>query len=100
MKVTSLDNIDDKILDRLVKLYKDDSKIRITDERKKLTFGNAVRGYFLIGCNEALTSTSDIGFTFIWIHNNLWQYNYINVHCKDRGQWINPIELLNKLLKQ
>lgn len=96
MKVTSLDNIDQKVLDTLVEKYKDDPKYKVLDDRKKLSF-NKPREYFLI-CKYR-KGVWDREWTFIWIGDNLWQFSYLNTECMSRSKWVSPVELLNKLLE-
>jgi hypothetical protein len=96
MKVTSLDNINQKVLDALVEKYKDDPIYRISDERKSLSFGKP-REYFLIA-NDGRGRNSNPEWTFIWIGDNLWQFRYINTQCNSKSKWENPIDILNKLL--
>lgn len=99
MKLNSLDNISDKVLDKLALDYSNEDGFRITDQRKTFSHGKP-RGYFLISRETYNFSSSDrlVDFTFIWINNNLWQYNYLNVNCNKIGKWEDPLELLNKLI--
>lgn len=94
MVVTSVDNIDQKVLDALVEKYGNDPDYRVTDERKTLSFGKP-REYFLISTHA---NRSNLEWTFIWIGDNLWQFSYLNTECKHIGKWESPIDILNKLL--
>ena len=91
MILTSLDNIPDSVLDKLVELYASDPKYRIVDERLKISFDKPAE-YFL------LEKKGSIEITFIWIHNNLWQYRYLNESCSSTANWKDPLQLLNELL--
>lgn len=98
LKADSLDNINSKVLDYLVKTYKDDKNYRIMDERKTISFSEK-REYFLFsklgqGINEPLS----VEFTFIWIGPNLWKFSYLNIHCTNRANWVDPLILLNDLI--
>ncbi len=91
MILTSLDNIPDNVLDKLVELYDSDPKYRIVDERLKISFDKPAE-YFL------LENKGSIEITFIWIHNNLLQYRYLNESCSSTANWKDPLQLLNELL--
>jgi len=98
MQVDSLDNISNEVLDTLRDKYKDDPNIRINDDRESLSFGKT-RDYFLISKDDSnITDIESFEWTFIWIGNNLWQYRFLNVHCKSGSGWVDPLKLLNELL--
>ena len=95
-ELKSVDNIDNEILDKLVKLYGKNKSIVIYDDRKTDSFGKP-REYFLIR-NKTFMDENQMEWSFIWIGNNLWQFSYCNIHCKTEGHWKNPVDLLNELL--
>lgn len=94
--VTSLDNISNDVLDKLAATYIGDPNYKVLDERKVTSFGEP-REYFLISRVEKDTQTGV--YTFIWIHNNLWRYRYLNTECGTVGGWVDPLLILNNLLK-
>lgn len=95
MEVKSLDNIPEKVLDTLVQKYGNDPKYRVRDERKQISFGKP-REYFLISNH---LNIDHLRWTFIWIDNGLWQFNYLNPQCGNKVTWENPLDILNNLLK-
>lgn len=98
--VSSVDNIDSKVLDKLKELYSNKDGYRIVDDREKEAFGRK-REYFLIARVVSVKEPEDrFEFTFIWIGKNLWQYRYLNTRCTEKSNWITPSELLNNLLKE
>tara|TARA_R110000824_G_scaffold106610_4_gene251987 strand:- start:6248 stop:6541 length:294 start_codon:yes stop_codon:yes gene_type:complete len=94
LQIHSLDNISDTVLDYIKRKFTDKG-YTISDEREKLSFGKA-REYFLFSNRNKRDETE---WTFIWIGNNLWQFSYLNTNCKSKASWVNPLELLNELLK-
>lgn len=93
--VKTLDNIDDKILDSIKEKFGKRQGYRISDDRLSKHGNGDFREYFLFACDS-----ENIGydFTFIWISNNIWQYRYENIYCKQKAHWIDPLLLLNNLL--
>lgn len=98
MKVKSLDNISDEVLDILAEKYKDDDQFRVTDDRTRQSNGKA-REYFLIA-RRSLIFGDPLEYTFIWISKNLWQFTYLNTGCNREGIWRDPLEILNELLNK
>lgn len=96
MQVTSVDNIDNKVLDKLKELYQGVDQYRVVDNRERLSFGKR-REYFLISNHQ---DRGDVEWTFIWIGKNLWQFTYCNVQCMSEAKWKNPLDLLNELLNK
>lgn len=94
-QLTELDNIPEKVFDLIVKEFGNNPNYKVVDGRKTL-FHNGYREYFLFSNR---VGRGDLEWTFIWIHNNLWQFSYINSRVQTRRLWENPLDLLNKLLK-
>ena len=94
MKLTSLENIPEKVLDTLVEKYGNDPNYRVNDDRARLSFGKR-REYFLISNH---LNRASLEWTFIWIDNGLWQFRYLNTQCGQKVAWENPLDILNKLL--
>lgn len=95
--VNSLDNISNTMLDFIKDKFKDREGYRIIDDRDSTSFGKR-REYFLLS-NNSLNNRARIEWSFIWIGNNLWQFNYCNTNCNSQANWKNPLDLLNELLK-
>lgn len=69
MKVQSLENIPNKVLDRIVELYSNDDNFRVIDERELLRCGEK-KEYFLFAKDK---NFGDLQWCFIWISNNISQ---------------------------
>ncbi|WZE63548.1 hypothetical protein PANI_CDS0028 [Maribacter phage Panino] len=98
MEIKSLDKIDENVLDKIVELYKDNPQYRVSDERKSISFGKP-REYFLFEKRDKSISDKEVEWTFIWIHGDLWQFRYLNTHVGNMQGWVDPLILLNDLLK-
>lgn len=99
MRVESLDNISDEVLDYLRDTYQHKKGFRVNDDRKG-KLGREDRNYFLINNDgRSLKDTDGVEYTFIWIDNNLWQYRFVNVYVSSKGLWKSPLQVLNELLK-
>ena len=96
MKVDSLENIPEKVLDALAEKYGDNPAYRVTDERANISLGKR-REYFLISNDGRTRKGFGAEWTFIWIDNGLWQFRYLNTQ-PNKARWVNPLELLNSLL--
>lgn len=82
--------ITEKQKEILKKLYTNKKDFRISEHDSS---GNP---YFLF--SKGTSGTEGFEFTFIWIGDFLWQYKYFNSSCTAINHWINPDDLLNKLL--
>lgn len=94
MKIESLDNISNEVLDEIVRKYGDNPNYRVLDDRKKISFGKP-REYFLFSNYKG---RGEMEWTFIWIGNNLWQFSYVNTLCKSEAKWKDPLIILNEEL--
>jgi len=96
MKVTTLENISEEVLDYI----KDNLsvKYRVSDKRASIIFGKR-REYFLFS-NDSMSRNENVEWCFIWIDNGLWQFSYCNTLCSTEPNWKNPLDLLNELLNE
>ena len=95
MEVQSLENIPNKVLDRIVELYSNDDNFRVIDERELLRCGEK-KEYFLFAKDK---NFGDLQWCFIWISNNIWQFSFGNPSCSHSPEWQNPLDILNEHLK-
>lgn len=93
-QLNELDNISNTALDFIKKKFSNKG-YRILDERETLSFGKP-KEYFLFSNH---IDRAEVEWAFIWIGGNLWQFRYLNTKCMSKPSWVNPLELLNDLLK-
>ena len=95
IKIESIDNISNEVLDLLKEKLEGKSAYRVNDDRQQIVYGKK-REYFLIANDRVLND--GIEWTLIWIGRNLWQYRYCNRYCTYKAQWKNPVDIVNEIL--
>lgn len=97
MKFKDIEPLSDDAFDAIKTHYEGKEGFHIVD---RLSTGDKER-YFLISRGRYVgeEQTSSIEYTFIWIGGGLWQFRYINTQCVDKKTWVQPLQLLNQLVK-